>query len=501
MMAGRQKKRAPAPAEASLFDQRGTVIFPRRIEVLGSVHGNQIFGLAHAGFAARVQVVPTLARGVTGFTTHLPGWQPIFVAPRTTSVLANTTATLVIPDFTTADELFQPERQKSAIWCAPRPVNPSGETTGVADARCQAIVKSWDGLFKFELDDPEQGQPGLRRPQIGALYAVLAHWTTTDADATVVMPTGTGKTEAMLALLVCAKLQRLMVVVPNSALRDQIAEKFLTLGKLAECGCIPPDTRPPVVARLRHRPKTEGEVDAIFKRANVVIATMQVAGQCTVAVQKRMAELCSHLFIDEAHHIAARTWAEFKTQFRERPIVQFTATPFRTDGKRVDGRFIYSYPLARAQKEGYFRAVTFSPVEEFDPTETDLAVARRASELLRADVKSGFDHLLMARVDTTEHAADVERIYAQELPEFRPVTIHTKIAAQERKRRLDALHKRESRVLICVDMFGEGFRSAAIEDCCVARQAQEPRRHPSVYWSLHARPYVSRRRQSRREHR
>jgi hypothetical protein len=33
-----------------------------------------------------------------------------------------------------------------------------------------------------------------------------------------------------------------------------------------------------------------------------------------------MAELCSHLLIDEAHHIAAKTWSELKTEFHERPI-------------------------------------------------------------------------------------------------------------------------------------------------------------------------------------
>ena len=94
------------------------------------------------------------------------------------------------------------------------------------------------------------------------------------------MPTGTGKTESMLALLVCARLRRLMVVVPNAALRDQIAEKFITLGKLAECGCVPADIRPPVVARLRKRPKSPQQVDDVFRRANVIVATMQAISAC-----------------------------------------------------------------------------------------------------------------------------------------------------------------------------------------------------------------------------
>ena len=417
MMAKRRNKAASAVQDASLFDPRGTIMFPRRVTVLGSVHGNQIFGLAHACLSERVQIVPVTERGLQGFTTNLPNSQPVFIAPRTTSMQANTSATLVIPDFTTADELFEPKRQEKAAWCVPRPVNPIKEIPEEGDARCKSIVKSWNGIFKFEQENPERGKRGLRRPQIGALYAVLAHWSTTDADATVVMPTGTGKTETMLALLVCAQLRRVMVVVPNSALRDQIAEKFITLGKLAECGCIPAATQPPIVARLRKRPKSVGEVDAVFRRANVIVSTMQVAGQCTPEVQKRMAELCSHLFIDEAHHIAARTWAEFKAQFRERLIVQFTATPFRTDGKRVDGKFIYSYPLARAQNEGYFRPVAFSPIEEFDPDEGDIALAQRAGELLQADLKAGLDHLLMARVDTTERANDIVELYKGEFPD------------------------------------------------------------------------------------
>jgi len=456
-MGAPRKRHAPLAPEVSLFDPRGTVVFPPRVEVLGSVHGNQVFGYAHAGLPARVQITPHSERGVVGFLTMLPSGARVFLAPRETSILADTTATLALSPFATAEEVFEPARQQGARWSAPKPTNPSKESLTDSERRCDAIVQAWEGKFAFSQEDFERGVGGLRRPQIGALYAVLAHWSTTDSDATVVMPTGTGKTETMLALTVCARLRRVMVVVPNSALRDQIAEKFLSLGKLAECGCIPPDLHPPVVARLRHRPKTVEEVDAIFRRANVIVSTMQVAGQCTPEVQKRMAELCTHLFIDEAHHIAAKTWSEFKEQFRERPIVQFTATPFRTDGKRVDGKFIYSYPLARAQKEGYFRPVSFSPIEEYDPELSDRAIARRAGKLLQDDTETGLDHILMARVDTTDRAAIVARIYQEEFPQFSPVTIHTKVPTQEAKDRLIALRRRDSRILICVDMFGEGF--------------------------------------------
>ncbi len=444
---------------ADLFDTKGDLHLPRRVGVSGTVQRNPIFGFAHLAHSRRVFVRPQAIRGVSGFMARsIEGDGTVYLSPRPTAVKVEADGTFLMETVANPAECVDPARQAKGKWIGPRPILPAKEDLRDGQARCAAIVESWHGQFVFQEEDREKGRKGLRRPQIGALYAALAHWSTTDAAATVVMPTGTGKTETMLALLVKAQLGRLMVVVPNSALRDQITEKFVTLGRLVECGCVPATVRPPVVATLRHRPRSVDEVDQIFGRANVIVAGMSVAGQCTPDVQDRMAELCTHLFIDEAHHIAARTWAEFKRHFEgKKPILQFTATPFRTDGKRVDGRFIYSYPLARAQAEGYFRPVGLLAVEEYDSDTADEAVAGRAAEQLDADLESGLDHLLMARVDDTDRAAKVEQLYRRKFPAHRAVAIHSKLPAAERDARLEALKRRESRILICVDMFGEGF--------------------------------------------
>ncbi len=71
---------------------------------------------------------------------------------------------------------------------------------------------------------------------IGALHALHMHWTVTEATATIVMPTGTGKTETMLSILTSVRCPRLLVVVPTDALRSQIAGKFVTLGLLKKAG-------------------------------------------------------------------------------------------------------------------------------------------------------------------------------------------------------------------------------------------------------------------------
>lgn len=447
---------APQP---SLFDVKTDIRLPARLAVKGAIHGNAVEGFALMESSQSIQISAYQYRGVTGHLAHRADGDAIFIAAKETNAAVPAESVLIIPDANDVTAVCDAAKQERAYWHRPKPVLPATEDIALGEVRCTAITESWQGQFAFRQEDRDSDPPtkGLRRPQIGAVYAALAHWSVSEDAATIVMPTGTGKTETMLALLVCARLRRLMVVVPNAALRDQIADKFLTLGKLAECGCIPGDARPPVVATLRHRPSSVSEVDDIFRRANVIVATMNVAGQCSTAVQDRMAVLCSHLFIDEAHHIAARTWAEFKRRFREKPILQFTATPFRMDGKRIDGKYIYTYPLSRAQNEGYFRTVNFVPVAEYESDDADAAIAGRAGRQLRADRDAGLDHLLMARVRTTQRADEILKLYQDRFPEFSPVAIHTGVPAAERRQLLQRLRARRSRIVVCVDMFGEGF--------------------------------------------
>jgi superfamily II DNA or RNA helicase len=445
--------------QADLFDIETNLLLPGRMGVKGAVHGNTVQSLSFFAHERGVRLCDYDKRGVKGHVAYDEAGNSFFIGGKPTNAAVPGDAVLVVPGATIATAIPGAARELETYWHRPKAIVPANEDVAAGEARCTAITASWGGQFTFRQEDRESSRPqkGLRRPQIGALYAALAHWSVSDDAATIVMPTGTGKTETMLALLTCVQLRRLIVVVPNAALRDQIAEKFFTLGKLVECGCMPPDVRPPVVATLRHRPVTPTEVDDIFRRANVIVATMNVAGQCSAEVQDRMAALCSHLFIDEAHHIAARTWAAFKRRFRERPILQFTATPFRMDGRRIDGKYIYTYPLTRAQAEGYFRLVNFVPVVEYESADADAAIAAMAGRQLREDREAGLDHLLMARVKTTERADALLGLYQERFPEFAPVAIHTGVPAAQRRDLLQRLKERKSRIVICVDMFGEGF--------------------------------------------
>jgi superfamily II DNA or RNA helicase len=94
--------------------------------------------------------------------------------------------------------------------------------------------------------------------------------------------------------------------------------------------------------------------------------------------------------VDEAHHVAARTWADTREVFADRPVVQFTATPFREDGKHVEGQIVYDFPLSEAQRQHYFAPINYTSVIDF--IDTDRELARRAVEQLGQDVDAGLDH-------------------------------------------------------------------------------------------------------------
>ena len=271
------------------------------------------------------------------------------------------------------------------------------------------------------------------------------------------MPTGTGKTEVMLSLLVSVPCNRVLIIVPTDALRTQIANKFLTLGILKEPGCpvLSPHAKHPIVGILKHIPRSVEDVDDLFGCCHVVVTTSSIAGRSNKGIQLRMAAHCRYLFIDEAHHAEAPTWRVFKERFKKGRIVQFTATPFRDDGKPLDGTLIYKYPLKRAQKDGYFSRIRFRKVIEFNNKRSDERIAEVAVNQLRDDLDKG--HILMARVESVARAREVFSIY-QQYTQYNPVQLHTGIQSQrEREAVRQQILRGQSRIVVCVDMLGEGF--------------------------------------------
>lgn len=327
------------------------------------------------------------------------------------------------------------------------------------------IIKSWNNNLNYELLEEK-----LRKPQLGALYALKSHFTISNNEATIVMPTGTGKTETMLSYIVSEKIEQVLIILPSLLLREQTYNKCKTLGLISQFKILGEKALLPNVCLLKKTPSDKTVFENITQNVNIIVSTIGIISRLNDEQISVLKKTCNAVIIDEAHHIAARTWNDVKSKFKDLKIIQFTATPFRNDNKKIDGKIIYNYPLSNAQREGYFTKINFNPVVEYDISKSDIAVAKKSISILKNDIENGYDHVLLVRAGSKKRASDLyEKIYKKYYNDYNPVLITSDQTKSANKDNLSKLRSLESRIVVCVDMFGEGIdlpnlKIAAIHD-------------------------------------
>ncbi|XCN74064.1 MAG: DEAD/DEAH box helicase family protein [Candidatus Electrothrix aestuarii] len=319
----------------------------------------------------------------------------------------------------------------------------------------EEVFESWEqSLFLFKEENIACETEGLRPPQLGGIFAALGYEKSDDKGAaSIVMPTGTGKTETILSIVVAGKFKKTLVVVPSDPLRKQTQKKFIQLGLLRQFGLITTETANPVVATIKHGVNDDFELLQLLQ-SNVIVASASALAKFPKEYLLKLTKECSHLIVDEAHHVTAVTWARVKSCFQNKPVFQFTATPFRSDCSRIEGKIIFNYSLKAAQHDGYFKPIEFHPVREFVEEKSDQAIANKAIELLKADLDAGLNHIVMARARTIKRAEKIFELYAVE-KELNPVLLHNNV--KKKNNILENIKRCKHRIIICVDMLGEGF--------------------------------------------
>ncbi len=290
----------------------------------------------------------------------------------------------------------------------------------------------------------------------------------------MVLPTGTGKTETMLATLVSQSPVKLLVLVPSDVLRSQIGGKFETLGLLRKLGHIPPYVFNPKVGFLKSGIHSLAEAKNLVEECNVIIALPHTLAACGKGIAELICSSCDQIFVDEAHHVSASSWQRVVQLFENKKIVQFTATPFRNDRKHIGGKIIFNYKLSDAQADNYYKKIRLEAVEEFGTdNERDRAIAHRAIEMLRADrQEEHLDHLLLARVRNANKAKEILELYQELAPEFNPVAVYSDQGKTRNDLAFAALRDQSddgAKIVVCVNMLGEGFdlpelKIAAVHD-------------------------------------
>ena len=334
----------------------------------------------------------------------------------------------------------------------------------------EEVLSSWtNNVFAY----PESNSltdVGYRSAQLGAIYAIKSHWTISSSPATIVMPTGTGKTEVMISTVVSEHLAKTCIVVPSNLLRKQTLSRFCTLAKLREIGSINDTFENPIVGCLVSSPKDISELRELVEKSNIIITTISLlnSNHFKDEFMLLLASSCNTLIIDEAHHVPSNSWRQVKEAFKSVKCLQFTATPFRNDGKKIDGDIIYNFPLSLAQERGYFKLINFYPVCEFDKENSDFSVAEKAVELLEADIAKGFQHLLLVRASTQSRAKYLAmNIYQKHYSRHFPVLIISNNSSTANQKALQSVNDGVSKIIVCVDMFSEGIDIAQLKICAI----------------------------------
>ncbi|SDP35840.1 Superfamily II DNA or RNA helicase [Ralstonia sp. 25mfcol4.1] len=300
---------------------------------------------------------------------------------------------------------------------------------------------------------------GLRRGQVGALYALAAHIIERHDPALISLPTGYGKTAVLTAACFLAQARRVLVVTPTSTLRAQAARAFRTLDTLRRLSALPgEDALPaPRVAVIEERMTSQQQWQALGD-CDVAVCTPHSASPDIEGVEPPPVDMFDLVLVDEGHHSPARTWAAFIRATPNARHVLLSATPFRRDRRQLPGRLIFYYSLRQAVAENAFGKVTFNPVivdEDALPDTRDAALVAKAVEIFRRDAAAGLQHRLLAR---TERIADAERVAQR----YADAGLRVEAVSSRRsKQQIEDIERRlvagELDGVVCVDMFGEGY--------------------------------------------
>jgi len=332
----------------------------------------------------------------------------------------------------------------SAIWHHDRDFCPSADMTTSLRGRVRVIE-----------EDLDRRVDGLRDPQVGAVFALRAHFRTQKTDpVTVVMPTGTGKSDVMVAAFCFDDIGKLLVLVPSDALRTQIGETFAQFGVLKKFGIVDEECLYPIIGKIEHAFTSVERANEFAGYCNVAIATPDSLSACSPEIRDAFCANFGALFVDEAHHIPAASWDAIRQLFDHKRVVQFTATPYREDKVPVGGKLLFEYPLRLAQERGYYAKINYRSVIAIGLEDEE--IAKTAIAALNEDLLQ-YNHILMARVKTINRANEIIRIYRRLAPDHNPILMHSKLPKEEREAGKEAMKDGTSRIVVCVDMLGEGF--------------------------------------------
>ena len=300
-------------------------------------------------------------------------------------------------------------------------------------------------------------------------------------------PVGCGKTGLMAILPFNIARGRVLVIAPNLEIRRGISTAFDIAGR----DCFWTSTR--VLANTSHGPFTavlDGKDANIHDCENshiVVTNIQQLASRADRWLPAFSRDFFDLIMVDEGHHNTAPSWERVFDHFPNAKVISLTATPFRSDGREVRGKVIYTYPFRTAMVRGYIKqitAVNVAPQEisftyrgdsrkhtlkevlelkDEDWFSRGVALSQECNKsIVNASIQwlenlrqSGTSHQLIAVACSVDHARQVRSLYSERGLEARE--IYSKMPDGEIEDVVRDLRRNRIDCIVQVRMLGEGF--------------------------------------------
>lgn len=349
--------------------------------------------------------------------------------------------------------------------------------------------------YPFRTNDPSiSGNLKIRTPQREA-YKELKKFadenTPSEREVGIVLPVGCGKSGCITLTPFAFKSYRTLIVAPGVAIAQQLSDDFDPSNAemfYQKCRVL---KNPPYPEPAEIRGTTSNMTD--LEEADVVITNIgQLQGSDNRWLDNFSSDFFDLIIFDEGHHNIAASWETLKNKFPNAKIVNFSATPLRSDGQLMAGRILYSYPVFQAIEEGFVKQLkakvlnprTLKYVRNEDEQEVEVTLEevirlgeddsdfRRSigtsKETLNTIVDASLRELDVLRRNTGEKRLKIiaaalnfhnchQIVEAYKARGRRADYVHSRAEADANKKVMQKLENHDLDVIVQVRKLGEGF--------------------------------------------
>ena len=333
----------------------------------------------------------------------------------------------------------------------------------------------------------------LREPQRHSYTKIYEHFIEQGktSHALLVIPTGVGKTGIMGMLPFYISEGKVLIITPQLTVKDTVVDSLNTESHdnfWLERNVLKEEDLPSVV-------EYDGEdtpLEVLNMADFVILNIHKLQDRLDSSLTNRLDDdYFDMIIVDEAHHSVATTWVEAINYFSKAKVVKLTATPYRTDGRKIAGELVYEYKLSQAMANKYVKSLE---MKEYIPQEISfvmdndksvkysledvlelkdeewvsrnvayspecsMQVVSKSLELLEEKKSlSNLPHMIIAVACGIYHAEEIANLYREKDENLRVGIIHSDMEVSKKEEVKLNIQNDRLDVIVNVGMLGEGY--------------------------------------------